>query len=83
MDKTYGNAKTVEETLAEIVDKEGEVQYTKKEGTNIVETLLVQTKEQKKHLLKCKPTLFQSDTTFGTQSEKFKMTAGTSSSSRW
>ena len=35
--------------------------------------LLVQTEEQKKHLLKCKPTLFQSDTTLGTQSEKFKM----------
>ena len=73
MDKTDGNAKTVEEALAEIVDKGGEVRYTKKDGTNNVETLLVQTEEQKKHLLKCKPTLFQSDTTFETQSEKFKM----------
>ena len=73
LDKTDGNAKTVEEALAEIVDKGGEVLYTKKDRTNNVETMLVQTEEQKKHLLKCKPTLFQSDTTFGTQSEKFKM----------
>ena len=73
LDKTDGNAKTVEEALAEIVDKGGEVRYTKKDETNNVETLLVQTEEQKKHLLKCKPTLFQSDTTFGTQSKKFKM----------
>ena len=73
LDKTDGNAKTVEEALAEIVDKGGEVRYTKKDRTNNVETMLVQTEEQKKHLLKGKPTLFQSDTTFGTQSEKFKL----------
>ena len=73
LDNTDGNTKTVEEALAEVVDKGGEVQYTKKDETNNVDTMLVQTEEQKKHLLKGKPTLFQSATTFGTQSEKFKM----------
>ena len=51
LDKTYGNAKTVEEALSEIVDKGGEVRYTKKDGTNNVDTMLVQTEEQKKALI--------------------------------
>ena len=52
LDKTDGNAKTVEKAVAETVDKGGEVRYTKKDGTNNVEMLLVPTEEQKKAFIK-------------------------------
>ena len=59
--------------MADIVAKGGEFRYSKKEGTNDVETLLIKTYDQKEHLNKCKPKLFQADTSFGTQAEKFKL----------
>ena len=63
---------TIEEILAKIKAAGGEVKYKKAEGTNDVQTLFIQTVTMKKNLARNKPTLFESDTTFGTQSEGYK-----------
>ena len=49
---------TVEEALDDIIRDGGTVKYKKKEGSNDVKVLTVQTNETTKHLAKCKPTLF-------------------------
>ena len=65
--------KTVKEALIEVEESGGQVRIEKKAGTDDVEVLILQTSEQRKHLAKCKPKVFQTDTTFGTQAEKFKL----------
>ena len=62
-----------EELLSVIVDNGGEVKYTKTKSSNDVQVLWLQTKEMKDSLAHEKPTLFQDDTTFGTQEEGFKL----------
>ena len=65
--------KTVREALLEVEESGGKVRIEKKAGTDDVDVLILQTSDQRKHLTKCKPKVFQSDTTFGTQAEKFKL----------
>ena len=67
------NITSIEEALDDINKNGGSVKYQKKEGTNDVNVLMVQTKEMLDHLGKCKPILFQADTSFGTQAEGYKL----------
>ena len=64
---------TIEEILADVRLSGGEVKYKKKDGTNDVNVLFIQTLSMKKKLIRNKPQLFESDTTFGTQVEGYKL----------
>ena len=63
----------LEEHLSAIRSAGGTVQYKKKEGTNDVTCLFVQTASMKAQLFEEKPNTFQVDTTFGTNRENFKL----------
>ena len=64
---------SVEEALGNIRDNGGDVRYLKEQGTNNVDVLWVQTRDMRSHLTKCKPQVFECDTTFGTQVEGYKL----------
>ena len=59
--------RTIEEVLENIRDDGGMVKYEKKENSNSVDVLLVQTKNQRTELRRSKPEFFEVDTTFKTQ----------------
>ena len=61
------------ETLAMIRSSGGDVKYKKIENTNDVKPLFIQKETMKRKLARNKPTLFESDTTFGTQSQGYKL----------
>ena len=63
----------LEEHLSAIRSAGGTVQYRKKEGTNDVTCLYVQTASMRAQLFEEKPNTFQVDTTFGTNRENFKL----------
>ena len=65
--------KTIEEALNDIIQDGGTVRYKKKDGSDDVNVLTVQTSDMRTHLGTCTPTLFQADTSFGTQSEGYKL----------
>ena len=69
--KEAKNVETIEEILAKIKAAGGEVKYKKAEGTNDVQTLFIQTVTMKKNLARNKPTLFESDTTFGNNTKTY------------
>ena len=70
---TNMNVETIEEVLAEIKEDAGDVKYKKKDGSNDVEVLFIQTETMIKGVVKNRPDLFESDTTFGTQIEGYKI----------
>ena len=67
------NVKTVETVLGELRDEGGDVRYKKEDGGNNVDVLWIHTREMKDMLSRCKPLVFECDTTFGTQSEGYKL----------
>ena len=67
------DTKSVETVLGDIRDAGGDVRYKKEDDTNKVDVLWIQTKEMKSMLSRCKPLVFECDTTFGTQSEGYKL----------
>ena len=67
------DTKSVETVLGDIRDAGGDVRYKKEDDTNKVNVLWIQTKEMKSMLSRCKPLVFECDTTFGTQSEGYKL----------
>ena len=76
INKIKGDAKdtkTVETVLGDIRDAGGDVRYRKEDETNNVDVLWIQTREMKNMLARCKPQVFECDTTFGTQSEGYKL----------
>ena len=68
-----GDGKTVEKVLGDIRDAGGDVMYKKESNTNNVDVLWIQTKDMKNMLAKCRPLVFECDTTFNTQSEGYKL----------
>ena len=67
------DGKTVEKVLGDIRDAGGDVMYRKESNTNNVDILWIQTKDMKNMLAKCRPLVFECDTTFNTQSEGYKL----------
>ena len=65
--------KTVEMVLGEIRDQGVDVRYRKERETNNVDVLWLQTKDMKEMINRCKPLVFECDTTFGTQAEGYKL----------
>ena len=63
----------LEQYLSTIRLEGGTVHYKKKEGTNDLTCLFVQTASMKAQLFEEKPNTFQVDTTFGTNRENFKL----------
>ena len=70
---TEENETSVDESLGQIRDGGGEVRYKKEEGSDNVDVLWVQTKDMKDQLKQTKPLVFECDTTFGTQTEGYKL----------
>ena len=66
-------ANSVEDALGHIRDNGGDVRYLKEQGTNNVDVLWIQTRDMRSQLEKCKPQVFECDTTFGTQVEGYKL----------
>jgi hypothetical protein len=67
------NGETLEKHLDEVRKDGGTVRVKKDEETGYVTVLWIQTKEMKEMLARVKPTVFQNDTTFGTNSEGYKL----------
>ena len=63
----------VEEALGAIVAAGGHIKYEKESGTDNVTCLWLQTADMKEQLSKTKPHIFETDTTFNTQSEGYKL----------
>ena len=59
--------------LTKIRDDGGNVLYDKDPLTKEVNVLWVQTQEMRNHVALCKPRTFECDTTFGTQSQGYKL----------
>ena len=64
---------SIESHLSSIRSSGGTVNYKKKDGTNDVYILFIQTTSMKDHLLECKPNTFEMDTTFSTNKGHFKL----------
>ena len=67
------DTESVEKVLGDIKDAGGDVRYKKEDDSNNVDVLWIQTKDMKSMLAKCKPQVFECDTTFGTQVEGYKL----------
>ena len=63
----------VEKVLSEIRDDGGTVMYDKDPQTKNVDVLWLQTKEMRKKVSETKLRTFETDTTFGTQKEGYKL----------
>lgn len=70
-----GEKESIEEVLAQIKEDGGDAKWKKKDGSNDVKALLVQTATMKANLARSKPMVFETDTTFGTQEEGYKLWA--------
>ena len=63
----------LEQALGSIVTAGGNIKYQKESGTDNVNCLWLQTRDMKEQLSKSKPHIFETDTTFNTQSEGYKL----------
>ena len=62
-----------EQVLADIVNAGGFVRYHRDSVTNCIDVLYIQTADMREMLKNEKPNLFENDTTFNTQQEKYKL----------